>query len=249
MRYIFVLALLLPYFVSSQILNAESLRKVTDTSGWSGNASFNFALKRSVNDFFTLGSDMHIQYKMKRNLILIKNDVAFQKIDGENFDNSFISHLRYNYKLSDFITWEAFTQGQFNKVNLIKFRGLMGTGPRFKLSKSEKYKFYLGTLPMYEYEEVDDGITPLQRNFRASCYLSFSLYPTDHISFISTSYYQPRFDQLDDYRISSESTLAVGLFQNFSLNTTYTFIFDAFPAVGIPESQYNLTTGIAYSFD
>lgn len=233
----------------AQILNVEALRKVTDTSGFSGAASLDFSLKRNVNEFVTIGTDVHLQYKMDKHLALFKNDLDFQKIEGEDFDNSFISHLRYNYRFHEKIAWEVFTQGQYNKVNLINFRGLLGTGPRFKLTTSEKYKFYLGTLMMYEYEEVDDNVTPIQRDFRGSGYLSFSLYPTENITLVSTTYYQPEVTDFSDYRISSQSSLLVALFTNFSLKSTYTFVFDSFPAVGIPNSQYEFTTGVAYTFD
>jgi len=246
---VFTIVLFSSETATSQILNAESLRKVTDTSGYSGSASLNFQLKKNTNSFFIISNNVHLQYKMNNHLLLFKNDVDFQKIEGEKLSNSFISHLRYNYKLSPLIAWEAFLQGQFNKVNLINFRGLAGTGPRFKLSQLENYRFYLGSLVMYEYEEVLDGITPIQRDIRGSIYFSFSLYPTEHISIISTTYYQPQLSQFKDYRISSQSSLLVGLFKNFALKTSYTFTYDAFPAVGIPNSQYDFTTGVAYTFD
>ncbi|MEZ4874235.1 MAG: DUF481 domain-containing protein [Flavobacteriaceae bacterium] len=226
----------------------ESLRKVTDTSGWSGAMNLNFELKRNTNDFVSLGSNIHLQYKMEKHLVLFKNDVSFEKIEGENFDNSLVSHFRYNYRFHERIAWEAFLQGQYNKINLINFRGLLGTGPRFKLTNSEKYKCYLGTLAMFEYEEVDDG-TPYQRNFRGSTYFSFSLYPSDRVSLVSTTYYQPKLDAFSDYRISSETALLVTLFTNFGLQINYLFTYDAFPAIGIPKSQYKFNTGFTYSFD
>ncbi len=102
---------------------------------------------------------------------------------------------------------------------------------------------------MYEYEEISDGVTPIQRTLRGSIYLSFSLYPTERISLVSTTYYQPRFSAFNDYRISSQSSLLIDLFKNFAFKTSYTFTYDAFPAVGIPNSQYDFTTGIAYTFD
>ncbi len=249
MKYLFILALLLPLTLSAQILNVESLRKVTDTSGWSGNAGFNFSLKRNVNDFLTFGSSIHIQYKTPVQMVLFKNDISFEKISGESFDNVMVSHIRYNYNLLPRITWEVFTQAQYNKVNLIKFRGLLGTGPRFKLFNMDKYKFYLGALTMLEYEELIDEVTPIQRTLRGSAYFSFSLYPSEHVTIVSTTYYQPRFDQFNDYRISSDSSLIVGLFKNFGLKTSYLFIYDAFPAISIPNSQYYFTTGFTYTFD
>ena len=233
---------------TSQILNAESLRKVTDTSGFSGSASLDFSLKKDVNEYFGFRSNVHLQYKMHRHLVLIKNDIEFQRIEGNKFANSGISHLRYNYKIFPRITWEVFAQAQYNKVSKINFRGLLGTGPRFKLSTSESYNFYLGTLIMYEHEELDDGVTPLQRDFRGSAYFSFSLYPTKNITIISTTYYQPKLSSFEDYRISSQSSLLIKMFEDFAFKTTYTFIFDQFPAVGIPKTQYNFSSGIAYTF-
>jgi putative salt-induced outer membrane protein YdiY len=244
--YIFILSTTASF---AQVLNVESLRKVTDTSGWSGSASVNFAIKRNVNDFFTISSNIHVQYKMNKHLVLFKNDIDFQKIEGEKFSNSGIQHVRYNYRFHDRIAWEVFLQGQYNKVSLIDFRGLAGTGPRFKLTPFENYKFYLGTLVMYEHEEVSDGVTPLQRDFRGSFYLSFSLFPTDRIAVVSTTYYQPELSEFSDYRIANESSILIDLFTNFAFKTSYTFIYDVFPAVGIPNSQYNLTTGFTYSFD
>jgi hypothetical protein len=102
---------------------------------------------------------------------------------------------------------------------------------------------------MYEYEELDDGVTPIQRDFRGSTYFSFTLYPLETLSFSSTTYYQPQFSQLNDYRISSQSALLISVFKKIAFLVNYTFTFDTFPAVGIPNSQYELTTGLAYSFD
>src|SRR5690554_1682438 len=238
----------LSFQASSQILNAESLRKVTDTSGFTGSASLDFSIKKDLNEYFGFRTNVHLQYKMNDHLVLLKNDIEFQRIEGNKFANSGISHLRYNYKIFPRIRWEVFTQAQYNKVSKINFRGLLGTGPRFKLSNSDRYNINLGTLIMYEQEELDDEITPLLRDIRGSAYFSFSLYPKDNISIISTTYYQPRLDHFKDYRVSSQTSLLIKMFKNLAFKTTYTFIYDEFPAVGIPTSQYNFSSGIAYTF-
>ena len=96
---------------------------------------------------------------------------------------------------------------------------------------------------MYEHEKVADGITPTQKNFRGSSYLSFSLYPTDNITIVSTTYYQPNFEVFSDYRISTQNSLVVQLVSNLGLNISWNFIYDTVPAVGIPKSQYDFSTG------
>ncbi len=250
MKYFLALLFLSFSFIAqSQILNAESLRKVTDTSGFSGSVSLGFSLKRDVNDYFAFSSSTHLQYKMNKHLVLLKNDIELKNIEGNKFENAGITHLRYNYKFHPRIAWEIFAQAQYNKVSKINFRGLVGIGPRFKLTTSENYKFYLGTHIMYEQEELSDGVTPMQRDFRSTSYLSFSLYPRETISFVSTTYYQPKLKYFGDYRLSNQTSLLIDLFKNFAFKTSYTFIYDETPAVGIPNSQYNLESGFVYSFD
>lgn len=244
-----LLLIFLSFQIQGQVLNAESLRTVTDTSGFTGSVSLDFSVKKDLNEYFGFSSNVHLQYKMHRNLFLVKNDIEFQKIEGNKFANSGISHFRYNYKIFPRIVWEAFAQAQYNKVSKINFRGLLGMGPRFKLSSSENYKFYLGTLVMYEQEELDDGFTPLQRDIRGSAYFSFSLYPKENITIVSTTYYQPKLSGFEDYRVSSQTSLLIKMLGDLSFKTSYTFIFDSYPAIGIPKSQYNFSSGVAYTFN
>lgn len=248
-RFYILLIIIFSQSMHGQVLNAESLRKVTDTSGISGSASLDFSIKRDVNNYYSFGNKVHLQYKMHRHLVLLKNDIQFKSIEGNKFENSGITHLRYNYRFHPRIAWEIFTQGQYNKVSKIDFRYLLGMGPRFKLSTSEKYKFYLGIHAMYEYEELDDGVTPINRDLRGSTYLTFTLFPVANVTLISTTYYQPKFGEFSDYRVANQSSLLIDIFRNFAFKTSYTFIYDQAPAAGIPNSQYDLSSGIVYSFD
>ncbi|MCF6306506.1 MAG: DUF481 domain-containing protein [Flavobacteriaceae bacterium] len=249
MRYFtFVFFILFTISSYSQILNVERLRKVTDTIGWSAAIALDFTLARDVNDFFIVSNDIHLQYKLEKHLFLLKNQFRFTKIEGEDFSNNGITHLRYNYKWKPRITWEAFAQGQYNKVSKINNRFLFGTGPRFKLLKLENYKFYLGTLIMYEHEELSDG-SSTSRDFRGSAYFSFTMYPNAIFSFVSTTYYQPLLNDVGDYRIASESSVAIKAFKNFAVKMTYLFTYDETPAEGIQNSQYRFATGIVYSFN
>lgn len=243
-----LLFILFSTVASAQIINVESLRKITDTSGFSGSAGLDFSMTREVAEFIEFGSDTHLQYKMNSHLFLWKNEVNFKSIGGNRFQNRGTTHLRYNYRVNPTIAFELFGQAQYNKASKINFRGLLGTGPRFKLTSSENYKFYLGVLFMLEQEELDDENTPVQRDFRNSSYLSFSLYPNDQVTIVSTTYYQPKLADFSDYRMSSETSLVVKLFSNFSSKTSYTFIYDSVPAEAVPKSQYTLKTGIVYLF-
>ncbi len=89
----------------------------------------------------------------------------------------------------------------------------------------------------------------IRRDFRGSTYLSFSLYPTETLSIISTSYYQPRLDKFNDYRFSSNTSILFEIYKNLAFKTNFNFNYDAFPVSdAIPQTQFELTNGILYSF-
>ncbi|WCO02376.1 DUF481 domain-containing protein [Psychroserpens ponticola] len=249
LRFLFVL-----FFITSianaQVINVETLRKPTDSTKWTGATSLNLSLIKNTNDIFKIENKAHIQYKDSSNLWLFVNDINLQKIEGNSLVNRGTQHLRYNRKLTKSIKWEVFTQAQYDAVSNIDLRFLLGTGPRFKLSENDKYKFYLGTLIMYEHEKASDEITDrLQEDIRGSIYLSFSLYPTETLSIISTSYFQPKIDALKDHRLSSNTSVLLKIFDDLAFKTTFNYFFDAFPvSSSIPKTQYELTNGLLYTF-
>lgn len=234
----------------AQVVNVETLRKASDSAKWTGSVSLDVSLIKNKNDIFRIANKAHIQYNDKTNLWLFVNDLNFQKVEGFSLVNRGTQHLRYNRTISSRVKWEAFTQAQYDAISQIDFRGLIGTGPRFKLSTTDNYRFYIGTLIMFEYERADDVIIDrVQKDVRGSSYVSFSMYPTEKLSIISTSYYQPRIDLIKDYRFSSNTSVLIEIFKNLAFKTNFNFFHDAVPvSTSIPKTQYELTNGLLYSF-
>ena len=235
--------------VDAQIVNVESLRRISDTSKWSGAANLDIGLIKNTKSIFRITNKIRLQYNTEKNLYLFINDLKLEQIEDNSFVNKGIQHIRYNRKLLDRLKLEVFAQSQYDAISNIKFRGLLGVGPRFKLSKSKDYRFYLGTLFMFEHEEASDNTIDILRDFRASTYFSCSLYPLENISVVSTTYYQPLIKQFSDFRISNETSLGIKVLKNLLFKTTFTYNFDASPIIGIPKTQYELTNGIIYTFD
>jgi Protein of unknown function, DUF481 len=233
----------------AQIVNVESLRQVNDSSKWSGSASVDVALIENRRSIFRLTNRLRLQYNTDKNLYLFINDINLQKIDDNSLVNRGTQHIRYNRFLNANLKLEAFAQSQYDAISNIDFRGLIGIGLRKKLSKNDKLKFFLGSLIMFEYEEATINSINALRDFRNSTYLSFSLYPNDNISIVSTTYYQPLLKKFSDFRISNETSVAFKVFKNLSFKTSFIYNYDAKPIVGIPNTQYELTNGIVYSFD
>ncbi len=244
---LFSLVFILVYGVHAQILNIEAYRIKTDTLGWAGKIGLNFSLTKNTKSLINIGNQTHIQYKTPKTLTLLLGQYNLLVSDNNNLIDKTVLHLRYNYYFKPRFIGEWFVQGQRNAVSKIQFRGLAGMGLRFKLSKNDHYRYYLGTTAMFEHEETTLDTT--QELWRWSNYFSFTIIPNDHVSLVSTTYYQPAFSDFSDYRIASQNTLYFNISKHLSFKTAFNYTYDSSPVINIPKTQYNLISGVIYAFN
>lgn len=251
MRYLFLILFLNCAVAQAQVTNVEGRRVKTDTTGWYGEINTGFKFVKEVGNVFTSNSDARIQYKTDKNLYLALGEYNWSGARGRTFTHNAYLHLRYNRKLKpSWLRWEVFTQTQFNKITRINLRILSGTGPRYKLFEKEKGSIYLGTLYMFEHSKESDmeGNILYLNEHRKSSYLSFSLFPTDQLSVISTTYYQPRIDKWSDYRISNASEFRARITRRLVLSMVYKFNFDTSPAEGISKVTHSFENKLGLIF-
>jgi hypothetical protein len=246
-KFYFVLIFLYPVIAFSQVLNIEEQRIKTDTTGWAGDAAASFQLMKSDDQFVDLGVQLHLQYKTKRSLYLMLSDYSFVKAGADEYANSGFEHFRYNYKITDWYTWEAFTQAQFNKVLSLKFRGLLGTGPRFKVVKTENFRLYAAWLYMYEYEELELN-SEINRNHRISSYVSFSWKINDILSLVNTTYFQPLVNNFSDFRISAQTDLKFKIFKKLVYTLGYYHYYDTDPPADVVSTVYSMENKLTFEF-
>jgi hypothetical protein len=100
---------------------------------------------------------------------------------------------------------------------------------------------------MYEYEELLNPVV-YHKDHRMSSYFSFSLRPEETVSFVSTIYVQPLLKSPSDYRLSSETTLSLGITEKLSLTSSFKYSYDAVPPAGVPTSVYYFSNGLSVEF-
>ena len=234
----------------AQIVNVESARMQSDTTGWMGNAGVSFSLNQSVKQIVDIELDNHIQYKNKKNtdLWLLLTSYGFQKGGTQNFVNNSIVHFRYNHKLNPWLRWEAFTQLQNNLITQIRSRFLVGTGPRFKIFSTKLFRLYAATLLMYERERENTTPQIMHNDIRNSSYISFTITPQNGIEIISTAYYQPLVNKISDWRVLNQATVKVKFGKHFRFSLLWNYLHDRFPAGSAPETTYTLKSGVDYEF-
>lgn len=235
---------------SAQVVNIENARMQSDTTGWMGNAYGRIGLSQSVDNFMSVNVGAHAQYKSKANksLWLLLSNYTFQKGGGRKFTDNALVHLRYNYKLNTWLRWEIFTQAQNNLITQMRARILFGTGPRFKILSTKIIRLYAATLVMHEKEKENTSPSIKHNDIRSSSYVSFTITPTDNIELICTTFYQPLFKKISDYRVLNEATLKVKAGKRLSLTMDWDYLHDRFPAGTAPRTTYSFGSGFNYEF-
>lgn len=248
-RLVLLLAIcLLTLHAPAQIVNIESARMQSDTTGWLGGASLSATLADNGSRIFILNADAHVQYKTPKNLWLLLASSNLLKVADQRFLNNAFAHLRYNRKLNNWLRWEAFIQEQNNSVTQIDSRFLLGTGPRFKIASTPIIRFYAATLVMYENEREATTPTVTHNDIRGSNYISFTITPTPTVEIITTTFYQPLLRQWSDYRLMNQTGIAVKASKHFALSIKGAFLHDSHPAGTAPKTTYTLSSGFDFSF-
>jgi putative salt-induced outer membrane protein YdiY len=232
----------------AQIVNIESQRIQSDTTGWFGNIATSFLFEKNATQVLNISANAHVEFKTSKNLYLFLANYTLLKGSGETLNDNLFYHLRYNHKINSWLRWEVFTQLQQNNVTGIKLRLLAGTGPRFKISGSKNVALYAATASMYEYEKEKTVPTIYHRSLRNSSYFSFNYKLSENAELIGTIFYQPLFSNFSDYRILNEVSIKFKFVKHFSFTASWYYLYDSRPANGIPKLSYSISNGIQYDF-
>jgi len=125
-------------FSYSQVVNIESQRIHTDTTGFDGSVEAGFSINQNNTLLVSATAGSHVQYKTKKDLFMLIGNWRFTNGGNQRFVNDGMLHFRYNHKFNKWLRVEAFTQVQYNELLDLRLRYLVGMGPRFKIVDEKK---------------------------------------------------------------------------------------------------------------
>ncbi len=221
------------------------------------------------SSIFSIGNSLGTQFKSKdlNKIFLILGNFRLTRAEGQDFQNNWFVHFRFNYKLEEWfktkaIRFEAFVQSQYNELLSINSRNLIGSGLRWKLVSIENadhnaqtdyyqwknvkanFRMYLGVAYMYE-EERSDTFDERFYHHRNSSYLSFNFVSgNEAVEMINTIYYQPLLQDFSDYRLSEQFQIRFKISETLSANGTFTYYFDSVTQGNATDYSSNLSFGL-----
>jgi hypothetical protein len=238
---------LLPLSVfSQQVIHIENRRMCTKEDGFSGNMELSANFVQNINNIFQTTNLSQLQYKKGSKSFLLLSGFNYTLFNKKKIVNDAFGHLRFNQRLTDIITAEAFMQGQYNEIIKIRSRYLAGAGLRFRVIEKEKVKLFIGSLYMREREE--EMTDRINLHHRISNYLSIGFPVTEQVSVDFISYYQPDVKDLNDFRLSGEAIVEMRLNKRISFRFAHSLFRDSNPPEGIRKTFYNFRNGLRLEF-
>ncbi len=252
---------------ASAQVNTERLRAWA-SDGFGGNLEL-FGTWRTGNvDLLELGFGGRMQYARLAagtstntpiarqdpvDLVYLIGNLTFGIRSDQRFKNEGFAHLRWTHMFNGWLGSETFAQLQSNEFISLKQRVLAGGGVRFEPYEAENFEAAVGVGVMFEYERLDvapdNPDDPETYVARSTNYVAVKFYTDDDgLSLIETLYVQPRLGRISDYRVLSESELAVKVGSIFSLALSVSLRFDNAPPTGVERFDSTVVNRFRFSF-
>ena len=203
-----------------------------EVSGLSGSATLKGSVKTGNTDIVDVGLSGAAIYGSEQFQTSLRASFNYGEKSDETYLYNTFEHLRFRFKLNDWLTPEAFLQHQFNEFRAIKFRGLFGLGAAFTLWESNGDYIVLGATFMLEREVANgEAITLASKAIvsRLSNYVQFAFKTDNDVTFSSTVFVQPLLADFNDLRIYNESGFSVNVHENIAVGTSFKLTYDSKP--------------------
>lgn len=178
---------------------------------------------------------------------------AYGKSSGVVDTNRYFVHLRHRTMVGEQWGIEAFGQVGRDPFARMSLRTLVGGGVRWTLLESAgKAGVYFGLGGFFEHEKLSPKAgtsDPLDsRLWRGNSYLVLKRQLNDQIRLYNTTYYQPAFKEMADYRLLEQFSVAVGIAKNLDLKLSLDVVHDSKPPQGVKKTDVRYSTGLAVDF-
>ena len=247
--------------VFSQILKVDKGDIDADSSGYFlGNiqADFNINNRSTTAEqevtFKGLKVSADLVYVSGKHAYILINNLNYFTSTGGPLISTGYTHFRVNLLRKKTLSYETFTQIQYDDGRNMPLRRLVGGGVRWAVSKDKNYKVHIGTGIMYEYEEwksINDGVIITKEIPKNSSYIGFKTAINKFVRFNGIIFFQGGMDRDSNIfrsRISGDLSLSVGLTDHLSFVTEFTSQYEDMPIININNWVYSLTNGLKWNF-
>lgn len=246
----------------SQILKVDKGSLLLDsTKILIGNLGLNFNVNnRSTTvetpaTFVGLTGTSDVVYLSDKHAYIIITSINYFKSTGGPLISTGYAHGRVNLLRKNKLSYELYTQIQYDDGRNMPFRLLGGGGIRVNVLETKKSSVHFGMGIMREHEnwkaiQLDNSIIE-KRIWKTSDYLGINTVFNEIVSLHLIAYYQGGWDEdakVFRNRVSGDFQFQVKVTDKLSFLTNFTAQYEDKPIIPINNFVYSLTNGLAWKF-
>lgn len=209
-------------------INVESLRQI-DGKGFVGSSGLQISGQEGNTQKFTSQFTTIGVYRLDQNEWLYTANYKYGSSSYLKDTNHARGHIRHTWNYLENLAYEAFLQSEFDEFKQLNSRSYLGANLRFNLIYSDKHRLYAGLGTFYEVEDFTKNGD--SEGWRGNIYLSYVNKISEITSGFFILYFQPKFSDVEDYRVRVQTGLDIRLSANLSLDIDLNLSHDT----GLPD--------------
>ncbi|WP_455222056.1 DUF481 domain-containing protein [Kaarinaea lacus] len=235
------------------IVSMESVHLGKPPEGFSGAFDLSFDADYGNTEKRTVSTGIKLQNTHERRTNFVIANYEYGESSGVKVKNKSFVHYRHIYQRRSDYALEGFAQLSSNEFTRLNLRALAGGGVRLALGKvTDKRAFLLGLGAFYEREDLDTdaalGEDETSEAVRGNIYLVLKFHFNDHVSLVSSTYYQPDFGQFSDFRAIEDLSLVSELTERLALKIGLFVGHDSEPPPAVDHTDASVKIGLSVDF-
>ena len=221
-----------------------------EKSGLSG--ELDFAFKESSGNTarkdYSTGAKIQYDYTDRTDFMI--GNYVYAESEGEKVEDKNFLHYRHLERVNEPFVLEAYAQGERNAFINLNRRELVGAGGRYRFFGTKTVKLYLGAgaYGSVEAYNPDSGDEVEEYKNRTNIYLSYTQKESESFEATATVYYQPAWDDGEDYYLLANGDLKFYLTQKLQFKLSFGTKEDSEPFEGNKKTDSYYILGFGYSF-
>ncbi len=235
------------------IVSMESVHLGKPPQGFSGAFDLSFDADYGNTEERTTSTGIKLQNTSEQRINFVIANYEYGESSGTKIKNKSFLHYRHIYQRQADYALEGFAQLSSNEFTRLNLRALAGGGIRLTLGEiTDKRAFLLGLGAFYEREDLDVdaslGEDETSEAVRANVYLVMKFHFNDNVSLVSSTYLQPDFGQLSDFRAIEDLSLVSKLTERLALKIGLDVSHDSKPPPAVEKTDTSIKVGLSVSF-
>lgn len=213
-------------------------QKGPDDKKWSFSLGGMFFDKNGNTDSLLANGETNLEFDDNVKNFEIFYQTFYSKVKGDVIENRGNGIVKYDHFLIPRVEFFMFTQHEYNKRLLLKYRNNDGAGLKFVLIRNNYWKLDISGAPVFQYEEYEEKDPKKEK--RWSLRFRTRITPFKPISLNYVFFYIPNMTDKENYRYSHDASAVIAMTNILSFKLGYIYMYNNGALPGTGKADTNL---------